>query len=69
MAKRRPRASATIGTPTIETAVTSASPSQHPTEDEIRVRAYQRYLERGGEPGHEREDWLLAEADLTQSGS
>jgi hypothetical protein len=37
-----------------------------PTEDQIRVRAYQIYLERGGQPGHDRDDWLQAEYELLQ---
>ena len=32
--------------------------------DRIRVRAYELYLERGREPGHDTEDWLRAEAEL-----
>lgn len=35
-----------------------------PTEDDIRRRAYQRYLERGGEHGADFDDWLAAERDL-----
>jgi len=35
-----------------------------PTEDDIRQRAYERYLERGGEHGMDFEDWLAAERDL-----
>ena len=35
-----------------------------PTEDEIRHRAYQRYLERGGSHGSDFDDWLDAEQDL-----
>ena len=35
-----------------------------PTEDDIRVRAYHRYLERGGRHGGEFDDWLQAEKDL-----
>jgi len=35
-----------------------------PTEDDIRRRAYERYLERGGEHGLDFEDWLAAERDL-----
>jgi hypothetical protein len=35
-----------------------------PTEDDIRLRAYQRYLERGGEHGADFDDWLEAEKDL-----
>jgi len=33
-------------------------------EDEIRLRAYEIYLQRGGEPGREMDDWLQAERDL-----
>lgn len=35
-----------------------------PSEAEIRVRAFEIYLRRGGEPGHEIEDWLQAEREL-----
>jgi hypothetical protein len=32
--------------------------------DAIARRAYELYLSRGSEPGHEMEDWLQAEAEL-----
>jgi hypothetical protein len=32
--------------------------------NEIRRRAYEIYLERGGLPGYELEDWLQAESEL-----
>jgi len=35
-----------------------------PTHDEIACRACQRFEERGGEPGRDREDWFLAEREL-----
>ena len=35
-----------------------------PSEDEIRTRAYQRYLERGGSHGQDFDDWLEAEREL-----
>jgi DUF2934 family protein len=35
-----------------------------PSEDDIRVRAYLRYLERGGGQGLEFEDWVEAEREL-----
>ena len=35
-----------------------------PSHDEIAQRAYQLYQQRGGEPGHEEDDWLQAERDL-----
>jgi hypothetical protein len=34
------------------------------TEEEIRQRAYEIYLARGGEPGHELDDWLQAQGEL-----
>ncbi len=40
---------------------------RHPTDGiakRIQDRAYQRYVQRGQEPGHELEDWLLAERDI-----
>jgi len=33
-------------------------------EEEIRRRAYEIYLARGGEPGHDLEDWLQAEREV-----
>jgi len=35
-----------------------------PSEDEIRERAYHRYLERGGGHGQDFNDWLEAEREL-----
>jgi hypothetical protein len=35
-----------------------------PSEDDIRVRAYRRYLERGGSHGHDVDDWIQAEKEL-----
>ena len=35
-----------------------------PTADDIRLRAYQLYLERAGGQGSEFDDWLQAEAEL-----
>jgi len=32
---------------------------------QIRDRAYEIYLQRGAQPGHELEDWLQAERELT----
>ena len=34
-------------------------------EQEIRNRAYELYLLRGGQPGYELEDWLQAERELS----
>ena len=37
-----------------------------PTEEEIRHRAYLRFLERGGGHGNDFDDWLHAERELRQ---
>ena len=37
---------------------------RQPTEEEIAVRAYHIYLERGGAEGDPTEDWLQAEREL-----
>jgi len=45
-------------------AMTSSSMGSEPSEEDIRLRAYHRYLERGGGHGMDFEDWLEAERDL-----
>jgi len=51
--------------PMVETRAESAgSTDTEPTEEDIRQRAYQRYLERGGGHGMDFEDWLEAEREL-----
>jgi len=42
----------------------STSMSSEPSEEDIRMRAYHRYLERGGSDGMDFEDWLQAEREL-----
>jgi len=42
----------------------SVSMASEPSEEDIRLRAYHRYLERGGSHGTDFEDWLEAERDL-----
>ena len=37
-----------------------------PSEEQVRARAYQIFKERGGEPGHDMDDWLQAEYELLQ---
>jgi hypothetical protein len=39
----------------------------HPSEDEIRKRAYEIYLSRKDGPGNEVDDWLKAEAELKEA--
>ena len=36
-----------------------------PSFENIAKRSYEIYLARGAQPGHEVEDWLAAEAELT----
>lgn len=43
--------------------------SQKALEQEIRNRAYFIYLQRGGQPGHDTEDWLQAERELSSNSS
>ena len=38
----------------------------HPTREEIELRAYQIYVERGGAQGHDLDDWLQAERELIE---
>ncbi|HEV2396715.1 MAG TPA: DUF2934 domain-containing protein [Candidatus Sulfotelmatobacter sp.] len=35
-------------------------------QDQIRARAFQLYEQRGRDDGHDLDDWLQAEADLSQ---
>ena len=37
-------------------------------QEQIRQRAYELYLERGGQEGHAEEDWLRAEAEISSPG-
>jgi hypothetical protein len=39
-----------------------------PYQDEIARRAYELYQGRGGEPGHELDDWLHAEEEVNKDG-
>jgi hypothetical protein len=47
---------------------TSAEPktANQPLEEKIRMRAYQRYLERSGQDGSDLEDWLQAEIEIQE---
>ena len=38
-----------------------------PTHEQIQARAYELYLARGAYSGHEQEDWLQAEQELTDA--
>jgi len=43
--------------------------SVSPTADQIRVRAYELYLERGGGHGNDLDDWFAAERELSSAAS
>ena len=40
-----------------------------PTDDAIAKRAYELYLQRGSVSGHELDDWLAAEAELSSAAA
>ena len=40
--------------------------SPHPTRAEIELRAFQIFIERGGADGHDVDDWVRAEQELTE---
>jgi hypothetical protein len=42
----------------------SRTAKAHPTHEEISLRAYQIYLERGCTPGNPMDDWTRAEREL-----
>jgi len=49
---------------TVPSHTNDMSANHAPNYDEIRRRAYEIYLERGGLPGEELEDWLQAEREV-----
>ena len=55
-----PHATATQAAETGEASVRNAARR----EDEIRLRAYEIYLQRGEQPGRDLDDWLQAEREL-----
>jgi Protein of unknown function (DUF2934) len=64
------RSTSTAGAPPSDAiGVQAGVLGSEPTEDDIRQRAYERYLERGGEHGLDFEDWLAAERDLRRRTS
>ena len=62
---KQPRSTSTVDVPPSDAiGVRAGVLGSEPTEEDIRQRAYERYLERGGEHGMDFEDWLAAERDL-----
>jgi hypothetical protein len=64
MAKRAVRSTAKRVVDVISETEVMAQPNGRPSEDEVRARAYERYLERGGMHGNDVEDWVEAEKEL-----
>lgn len=72
--KRKPKATSspafeTVGTGNIQGTGTP-SPSIYetrPTQEDIKRRAYELFLSRGGIHGNDQEDWFLAEHELRQA--
>jgi DUF2934 family protein len=58
----------TRGHEPIDAGAIGSGPSElAPSEEDIRIRAYHRYLERGGGHGMDFQDWLEAERELKRS--
>src|SRR4051794_8518828 len=53
-----------VAADTLET--TSVSMASEPSEEDVRLRAYHRYPERGGGHGMDFEDWLAAKRELRE---
>ncbi len=49
---------------TVPSHTNGISENRAPNHDEVRRRAYEIYLERGGVPGQELEDWFQAEREI-----
>jgi Protein of unknown function (DUF2934) len=56
-----------VGASPIQSHAVDTSANHAPNHDEIRIRAYEIYLERGGLPGTELDDWLQAERELKRA--
>ena len=55
-----------IGTPMLVSKQAAVKPSSSGMEETIRRRAYQLYEQRGRVDGHELDDWLQAETELSE---
>ena len=71
MAKAKTTRTATTPNPKVTSisgpGLTIENKRKQPTADvesEIRQRAYELYVQRGYTPGHENEDWLVAESEI-----
>ena len=50
--------------PTKTTSISGRTAAEADREEQVRLRAYELYVARGGEDGHDLEDWLEAEAEI-----
>lgn len=41
----------------------------HPTAEQIAIRAHEIFVQRGGGFGHDLDDWLQAERELSKTGN
>jgi hypothetical protein len=61
--------SETLETPRAEQSQSSPNPTaRRYGADDVERRAYQRFIERGGEHGHDMDDWFDAERELHAQG-
>jgi hypothetical protein len=61
------REASNVGASPIQSHPEDTSANHTPTYEEIKLRAYEIYLERGSLPGNELKDWLQAERELGRS--
>jgi Protein of unknown function (DUF2934) len=54
-----------VKAPSNTTTRSGATQKAPPTSEAIAARSYELYLSRGREDGHDVEDWLAAEAELS----
>jgi Protein of unknown function (DUF2934) len=52
--------------PQVPTPIRPTTESTGDLQEQIRLRAYQLYNQRGREDGHDVSDWLQAESEVTQ---
>jgi hypothetical protein len=66
--KRRSKKAASVQSPAAsevrQEAVSAGKVPVRNLEEEIRRRAYELYLQRGGTPGNPSQDWLVAEQEV-----
>jgi hypothetical protein len=62
--KNKSNGNSALRTTSLQRLAEEASARPTTSHEEIRRRAYEIYLERGGLPGDELEDWLRAEREL-----